>query len=579
MLRKYFVPLLIIVWLTACRKKDEFSERVVYGNSFVLTIHSDKAVYHPGETVQFRLNRPVEGAKKVRYKHLNEIIHSESITGDGWSWQTPQADFKGYFVELLVQGSAGDSVIAAIGVDVSSDWTKFPRYGFLSNYGNLSEREMNNVLERLNRLHINGLQYYDWQYKHHRPLAGTEDHPLQSWKEISNKDVYLKTLKYYITEAGKRNMKSMFYNLAFGVLEDGFSDGVSRSWMLYKDPNAVTIDQHELPKPFFKSSILVADAGNAHWQQYIAGENDKVYRALNFDGYHVDALGDRGALYNYEGESVDQQKSFKSFLQAMKQKHPQKHLVMNAVNQWGKNDILQSPVDFAYTEVWSPNNSYDALRRIIAENFEASGGKATVLAAYLNYGKNSSPGEFNTHSVLLANAVIFASGGAHLEMGEHMLGSEYFPNNNLKMPDALNNAITGYYDFLVAYQNLLRDGGDFIPKEFASEGFQISEWPGKSGEVAFLSKQVGNRQVFHLINFTGAGTLQWRDDMGLQKSPDVYVQQQCGFRSATPVKKLWMASPDYQYGTSVEIPFQQNGDVVTFKLPYLKYWTMVVAEY
>ncbi|WP_348226195.1 glycoside hydrolase family 66 protein, partial [Salmonella enterica] len=77
-----------------------------------------------------------------------------------------------------------------------------------------------------NRLHINGLQYYDWQYKHHRPLAGTEDHPLQSWKEISNKDVYLKTLKYYITEAGKRNMKSMFYNLAFGVLEDGFSDGV-----------------------------------------------------------------------------------------------------------------------------------------------------------------------------------------------------------------------------------------------------------------------------------------------------------------------------------------------------------------
>lgn len=71
----------------------------------------------------------------------------------------------------------------------------------------------------------------------------------------------------------------------------------------------------------------------------------------------------------------------------------------------------------------------------------------------MNYDLANNKGYFNTPSVLMTNSVIFAFGGAHLELGEHMLGKEYFPNNNLSMKDDLKNSLVNYYDFLVAYQN------------------------------------------------------------------------------------------------------------------------------
>ena len=82
----------------------------------------------------------------------------------------------------------------------------------------------------------------------------------------------------------------------------------------------------------------------------------------------------------------------------------------------------------------------------------------TVFAAYMNYDKaGSSTGEFNTPGVLLTDAVIFALGGSHLELGDHMLCREYFPSTALQMNDVLKTAMIRYYDFMTAYQNLLRD--------------------------------------------------------------------------------------------------------------------------
>ena len=49
----------------------------------------------------------------------------------------------------------------------------------------------------------------------------------------------------------------------------------------------------------------------------------------------------------------------------------------------------------------------------------------------MNYNKADNRGEFNTPGVLLTDAVMFALGGSHLELGgDHMLCKEYFPNEN-----------------------------------------------------------------------------------------------------------------------------------------------------
>ena len=44
------------------------------------------------------------------------------------------------------------------------------------------------------------------------------------------------------------------------------------------------------------------------------------------------------------------------------------------------------------------------------------------------------------------------------------------------------------------------------------------------------------------------------------------------------VNKLWVASPDAHGGALQELAFTQENGVVSFTLPSLKYWTMIVAE-
>ena len=72
--------------------------------------------------------------------------------------------------------------------------------------------------------------------------------------------------------------------------------------------------------------------------------------------------------------------------------------------------------------------------------------KACVIAAYLNY--EVAEGEFNTNAVKLADAVLFASGAGHLELGDTgMLSSEYFPNRKLAVSEELARDLGDYYDF------------------------------------------------------------------------------------------------------------------------------------
>ena len=56
----------------------------------------------------------------------------------------------------------------------------------------------------------------------------------------------------------------------------------------------------------------------------------------------------------------------------------------------------------------------------------------TVFAAYLHC-RNGNGGQFHTSSALFGNATIFALGGSRIELsGDHMLFTEYFPDNAQK---------------------------------------------------------------------------------------------------------------------------------------------------
>lgn len=574
---KLLPVLLAALILSACGsddKKDGESPSVSFN------ISTDKSAYKPNDIIRFTTTKNIPSTAKIRYKHLHETLLETGYSGSSWTWQAPPTDFKGYTVEIFSSVNGIETIHGCVGVDVSSDWSRFPRYGFLSKFSNTEK--ISDVITELNRYHLNGLQFYDWHYKHHQPLAGTVSEPANSWKDIINRNIYLSTVKNYISAAHEKNMKAMFYNLAYGATNTAYEDGVAFEWFLFKDKNQTTRDFHDLPEPPFNSDIYVTNPANTNWQSYLISRNQDVYSVFDFDGFHIDQLGDRGTLYDANGTAVNLSTTFGPFIQAMKSASPDKKLVFNAVNQYGQTGIAQSPVDFLYTEVWSPNDYYLNLANIIKNNGAGGGGeKKTVLAAYMNYKLADNPGMFNTPSVLLTDAVIFAFGGAHLELGEHMLGKEYFPNSNLQMTDELKKSLISYYDFLVGYQNLLRDGGTFNSPAVVSPQSVVgyANWPPVAGRIAVIGKLVENRQVIHLINFSNTNSLDWRDTNGTRTVPVTRQNLELTITVAQAVKWVWIASPDLNYGSSVSLSYQQVGNSLSITVPSLKYWDMIVIEY
>lgn len=562
---------------------DTKNDPIIYGDTYFSSeLKTDKACYQPGEIVHFTLKEKPSGNLKVRYSHLGETLKEESLTSATWDWQTPSDDYKGYMINIYGTENGAEKIYQSIAVDVSSDWKKFPRYGFLSSYGKLSDKAIENNVEVLNRFHINGIQFYDWMYDHQRPLAGTVTDPAQSWLDLIGRTNYLSTIKGYIDAAHNKGMKAMFYNLAFGALDNAASDGVKEEWYLFKDKNHTQKDNHPLDAPF-RSSIYLTNPGNTDWQAYLSGRNKDVYTVFNFDGYHIDQLGNRGTVYNYNGEEVKLDETYKSFITSMKQANPDKRLVMNAVSQYGQEkSISKSDVDFLYTEIWSESKTFGELAQVILDNNSYSNNsKQTVLAAYMNYDKSGNSGFINMPGILLTNAVIFSFGGAHLELGEHYLSNEYFPNSNLQMKSETKQNLTCYYDFMVAYQNLLRDGGTFskIDVKSADNKLALSNWPAVQGEVGVVSKTFTSRDVLHLINFTNANSMEWRDTNGNQAVPATISNAAIKITTARTVSKVWIASPDINGGVSQAVSFTQSGNEVALTLPSLKYWDMVVLEY
>src|SRR5206468_4249542 len=145
--------------------------------------------------------------------------------------------------------------------------------------------------------------------------------------------------------------------------------------------------------------------------------------------------------------------------------------------------VHTSNVDAIYTEIWPEDGfvDYQSVREMIEQAAAESGGKSLIVPAYVNYDygqtkQDSAPGLFNDPGVLLTEATVLAAGGSRLELGDdtRMLCHAYFPSRALVMGDALKQSLRRYYDFAVAYENLLRDGQQVSANRVAADGVAIS---------------------------------------------------------------------------------------------------------
>ena len=592
---------------------------------------TDKVRYEPESIVRFTSKYLLPDNAKVRYLHGNTVVKTDEIGGkQSWSWKVPAHNFTGYLAEIYVTDGIAEQTLATIGVDVSTEWGRFPRYGFVSHYGSdKTVEQVKKEVDMLNRYHMTGIQFYDWQWQHHKLIP----EGASQWKDVGLRDVFKSSIENYITKLHEVGSKCMFYDLLYGVtgnIADGKpetpanldgKDGISSDWgwidLHANDKGGYNLHQVQYPLGSWPS-IYVMNPGNQDWVNYLSKEIKKVYQHLKFDGYHIDQLGrQREAYYvNLQSKTEDGQKVYTggdrrdthdfegyyaNFINRMKSDSKDKSLVMNAVSNFGGAKIVgTNNVEFGYNEMWSADDYLWNYRKIIQDNRRNNGKNTfnTVFAAY-QHCRNGKEGQFRTSSALFGNATIFALGGSRIELsGDHMLYTEYFPDNKRRMSNELQKSIIHYYDFLVAYENYLRDGNAETSVNMTMEGVNVAAWdfsePDPSKEKAedqvigpkpysvnTYSTTKGNVTAIQLLNYSNFSrdNFNIRDIKETMPEPNVLLNKKIVLDDATPVARIWVASPDCFGGAPQEVVFTQNNGKVTFTLPSLEYWTMVVVEH
>ena len=564
--------------LTSCTDVKE----TTYNSGIIISILTDKARYGLNEQVKISIEYKGELLEKksnslrIEITHLEKLVYEETLLiqeNTSWLefvWHPPLVDYSGYLVNVYL--IVNDKVIDQrnIAVDVSSTWEVFPRYGYLANFDLESKEEIEVIISKLNRYHLNGLLFYDWQYKHDRPISQTQGVLDDSWLNIANKKVYASKILAYIVELHKLNMKASNYNLAYGVYEDYLKDNVEIA--LYRDSIQILKDKHDLPNTW-ASDLYLVNPLNKTWQNHFIQMEKEVNDFFAFDVIHLDTLGNRGTLFDTFGKPINMEYALAEFTKKLKSELNQS-IVFNTVNEYAKYEIFKSnSVDFAYTEVWPDKYpTYASLKDIIDK--DRKNGLASVLACYMNY--NMKSGNFNTSAVLYTEAVILASGGAHISHGDlGMLSSEYFPNNKLSMTEELADKMIEYGDFMVAYENLLRGNLKENNHGLSLEQFEHNTLP-VAKSIWLFSKENEKYKTIHLINLLNRNISVWRDDNDISIPPTSLKNVKIKMPLDTvTIEGVYVASPDIDGGSSKKLDYEIDDNVISIIVPKLDYWTMV----
>ncbi len=593
----------------------------------IRVLSCDKARYAPGDEVWVELEAENTNSSAIKdatlvaeVYQLDEKLSTDTIpiAMEGnkkceleWKWDAAPEDYQGYLLKFDLLDQRGNVLSTdTVGVDVSSDWTKFPRYGYLCNYD--EDVDTAEKIDEMNRYHINGIEYYDWHALHHEPVPDSVTREnLGVWEDWSGRQIYGDTIRNYIDAAHEKNMVNMAYNMIYAATDslvkgDNEEAKKAQQWQLY------FAEDNDRGQGEFSFNMGFSPSGDGHlyfmnplneeWQNYIFAQENHIFDVLDFDGWHGDTVGDWGKMqtadgsplgYDENGEAIYEVKdTYQEFLDAAKDALGGHYLSFNPVGAQGIEEANRSKTDVLYTEFWPWDsdrtgvsyNTYQSLVTEVERSMEDSKeqskdgkGKSLTVKAYINYNKTC--GEMNAPGVLLLDAAVYAAGGNRLELGNgnHMLHMEYYPKDDVLMGADLEGQMEDLSDFIVAYENLLRDGQKTSENLVKADGFSLS----RSGESNFIwayTRADQEHEILHLINLLGTDN-EWRDEMGKKKAPEAVTNIPIKYYTKKAISKVSLASFSMNHGISQELHFtsgeDQDGKYIQFMVPSLEYWDMI----
>jgi dextranase len=544
----------------------------VYAVDLALQITPDKSFYESGQPVRLLVSASSPEIAQVRARvfYLSEqVAELEATLIDGATelvWTPPATAPRGYGVDIALVAADGQLMAAtSTAFDVLDHWTQAPRYGFLTEY---TERRADpeTTMQWVTRYHINGLQFYDWQYRHEQllPPPGTDQ-----YADLLGREMSLSTVKALIDAAHRHNIAAMPYTAIYGASADFYRE--HPDWALFRAPDK--------PYEFGDNYLIIMNPEEGSpWSAHLLDQFAEVLDQTAFDGIHIDQYGAPMRGRNAAGELVRLDEAFPAFVNEAASLVDSKRgtsgaVIFNLVRNWPLETVAPSDQDAVYIEVWEPYRSLLDLYRIVSQAQKLSGGKPVIIAAYV-----SPQYEVN---VRLTNALIFAAGGYRIELGEPqaLLADPYFPKFGL-MDEHLQEVMRRYYDFIVRYENILSlDTHDATAERSSALTIgNISTAGSRSRDRVAVLVRAGQRtEVFNLINLMGIDGENWA--VPIQQSPTPYQNLQIAMEVDRPVKQIYAASPDHTEAQLVPLNYTVVGNTVNLTVPSLEYWTMILVEY
>lgn len=618
------------------------------------SIYTDKGKYKPGDIADIKLdfnnsgtsacsldievigNTPTGAEKSMTSTNIS--IPAGRST-QSVSLSLPSDDDTSYLLQVIVSENQIPMFIQTLGLDVGDSWTSTPRYAALTNFNPNDQTDKDNInkdIATLNKFNINATMYYDAYY---RPQNTIPSDNYQTW---IGENVSKGLITQGISTNHSFGMSAMFYNMinaTTGTPNDNDTDmgdsskfktvtrqdgttGVESTMGIFRTgkcnicPVPDTFDGLGEQATFnMLGSFNDRDdvdhkvqyyynPASPDWQQYIGNIMKSSLDYVGFDGWQGDTIGDiYGVPYQDRGTNNNgfhTKDTYADFINAVKPAFfSDKIFGMNAVNYGGQEKINGSKADFNYTELWqSDQPTYQNLATCIRTT-QASSDKPLIVPSYMyrdwyNSGSSDLPATFKDDVILIKDAVIFANGGAPMELADngYQLPTEYYPDTRkhykIMMSDRLGNPDTGLlrkmYDFVTAYSSLLYQATHTTNLIYIANGNgdHVNSSTADAGKVYDITSNKNGVDILQLVNLTGCSNTNWQVNNAADEAT----------KNITPVNdlkvKMYTNNTGTLYGASYEtgirnvISYEKgndsNGNYITFTVDKLNLWSIFYID-
>jgi dextranase len=519
-----------------------------------LELYGTKGAFYPGEAIELVVETDgVRAASELRLTvlHLAETVDVLACSippenGKGavsLEWQASRVAPRGYGVKAEALEESGNVLaVAHSAFDVLPHWTAYPRYGFLTDF-TPGRDDISETLLELARYHINGLQFYDWLYRHDQLLP-----PDTVYRDPLGRSLSLDIVEGFIKAAHDWGMAAMPYLAVYAASLPFWSS--HPEWALY--------DLEGKPLKFEEFLGLMDPSPGSPWTRHLLGQCAEVLLALPFDGLHVDQYGDPKEARDSAGRLVNIPEAFAAFVHELKAAHSQSTVVFNAVGNWPIEQLATSSQDFVYIEIWPPDVYYRDVARIATEARSLSGDRPVVIALYL-------PAD-RPENVYLADALLYSLGATRIELGEggRLLTDPYFPKHE-PLTNELRTSLRRMADFAIRYEELIG------PSAGRLANLRVRAPAGVRAHV----RSCPGWLTLCLVNMTGLGEPRW-DEVVPKPQPLTSLPIQIAL--ATPVRRAWWASPDHDNPGLSPLPVETDGAALNLTIPELGRWAIIALE-